>query len=639
MTFNTSAIDAIPSAAAIRTSWAEAARGISDFATVTTDVKSTWSALGTQVKVSGTLADLYAAMDEPSRIASETWTSATTVDKAIQEFATTIETLVGLRVKVHESIAAWHRKHPSGVEEYFDENDLDSKMYIKARISGIAIAYAKAENTAIAAISPEAAKTGASAVPVYFPNGGAAWERQRAIELANRITSGTSPNVESDYREFLTILGGMTPEEIAALNREYPQIVTFLPPTGTDPHANRTWWNELTDPQKTALKTHASSLVGNMEGLTYADRKDANQNTLNEMLRRLEEQRNGTRDWGITGEQASAYEAMRNLQNEYRGGAKGGPGTDVGLLSFNPNNKPLAAFVLGDLDNASHQSWYIPGMTSSVERAGGLFSDAYNIWRAQQGELAPGQSNSMIAWVGYDAPPMIDLFGNKDVLDSSRAEAGGANLRWALEGLNASNSYRPGPAPYMSVTAHSYGTTTAAYGLRDINFKVDSVVFWGSAGIDPDAAKVATDLQIKEDPTTGRVALYAATADLDYVARGGILGSGLNGDPRFSPTNGTFGSSVFSVEGNGEVEGTRTKGHDGQGSGGYTPIRAPAGGGYVDVGTQSLNAIAKLSTGNSGEVPLWTESTRDEADEWIANPDGPPIHIDDDGPRVLIPRK
>ena len=44
-------------------------------------------------------------------------------------------------------------------------NDLDSKMYIKARISGIEIAYAKAENTAIAAISPEAAKTGGSAVP------------------------------------------------------------------------------------------------------------------------------------------------------------------------------------------------------------------------------------------------------------------------------------------------------------------------------------------------------------------------------------------------------------------------------------------------------------------------------------------
>ena len=156
------------------------------------------------------------------------------------------------------------------------------------------------------------------------------------------------------------------------------------------------------------------------------------------------------------------------------------------------------------------------------------------------------------------------------------------------------------------ITAYSYGTTTAAFAVSQTVHTVDTVVFFGSAGIDPEAAKTAADLNARE--------VYATQGKADVIAPGGILGSRF-GDPRLSPTAESWGSRVFSAEEQhlgGEVR-SANGGHSLEGSAeGANLTETELGRGYLDDRTASLWQIAAASTGNGDLLTLSDQSLTDE---------------------------
>lgn len=108
----------------------------------------------------------------------------------------------------------------------------------------------------------------------------------------------------------------------------------------------------------------------------------------------------------------------------------------------------------------------------------------------QMADLLVG-TKAVVAWIGYETPPVPDLI-NQDltVLENHRARQGGAALATALRGLSAVRRDNP---VVPDVIGHSFGSTTAAFALLEDGVQVDAFVILGSAGLPPEAAH-ASDL-------------------------------------------------------------------------------------------------------------------------------------------------
>lgn len=613
MTFDTSKIDKIPSGTDLSAAWKTFASAIDDIETNLSDGKSAWAGLSEQLVVSGGMAGIYSAMDEPAKIADDMKTDKDAVGPAVTAFAEELDGLVEGRKSVHAAIADYNEKWPPEREvktpwDWWDRRT--DRNQINADIKKIEDFFEVAEDRLESALS-NGRMAAPAAVPLHHPGGGDAWEVVDASGLYNDIMNGRSKDPKVDWAKLREILAEFTPEQWAEFHRQNPTAFMTVPPLEMDPRANREWWGTLTPEQQQALIENMPALVGNTEGLDYTTRSTANVELLNELLDMTPDERAAL---GITDTQLNSYKQIKESYNSATSTA--GEGQIMSFDPIGPSGRPLAAVVLGNLDDATHQSWYIPGMTTNTERMGGMFGDTTNIYNAQRAELSPDEKLAMVAWVGYDAPEMFSAT-NHDVFKSDMAREGGRRLEYALEGLNAANEYRAEGQkdPYMSVVAHSYGTTTSAFALSNIDFEVDSAVFFGSAGIDPDAAKSAEDLHIKDVPgKSGETALYAGSALGDHPARLAMVGTGLKNDPRISPTSVDFGARNFSVEGTDSL--AKTDGHDGQGSGKGSIGRSSEGHGYVDEKTQSLKSIALASTGKAedgqgDELEVWNQAEVD----------------------------
>lgn len=630
MPFNTSYIDSIPNPETISSAWGTLRRGATSAITHLDGAATKWKSIDTQLRLPAEMREFYAAFEPVEQTTAELEEKVRNVGSAVDEYVETLRGLREWRTRIRGDINSYTSTYPEGADLSLGDrwDRYWARKGIQDDIHSLGVSFELAEERLERALSTNAL-TAPPVVPLHFPGGGDRFDRAQASALVDALVKGTSEDPIADYRKLLALLEDMSPEDIAQLARENPNMVLVVPPTGADAGRNRKWWDALSrkpggEELQAALKEHASSLIGNMEGLTYEDRNEANQRTLEIVLQRVQEQKNGIRDWGYTSKQIQAYE---NLQQTLESGRarQAGSGTEIGLLAFDSigvDGEPLAAIAIGNPDRATHQSWYIPGMGSSLERnIGGVYGDAESIWNKQQESLGAHESNSMVVWMGYDAPKMAP---STEVLRSTHAREGGVLLTDALNGMNVANTHRSGPMPYTSVTAHSYGTTTATYALANIDFRVNSAVYFGSAGLDKAAASTADGLQVLPDPRTDRPAVYAGTAMRDNVARIPTVLSSQEGwsTPRYSPTGERFGGNVFQVDG--EDRGAGVSGHE---------ARKGDRRGYLDEGTQSLDSIARLSVGRGDDIPLYDEGERDYL-EYVtvtaphATPAPPPERID-----------
>ena len=434
-------------------------------------------------------------------------------------------------------------------------------------------------------------RSSTTAVPVY---GGAdrSFAVAGATRLFNRLANATSKNPAADFQLYLEALAGLSAQQMQVFLASNQRAPLTLPPPGTDPAAARRRWAAMGQSQRNLLTSSVPSLVGNLEGLPYKIRSTANNIALTKARRQQ----------GLTQRQVDSY---RGISRAAATVSTKCPAR--GLISFDPGNPPLAAVSIGDPDAADHVTWNIPGMGSSTGRMA-EWTDATNAICEQQASAGSSGRHAAVAWIGYDSPADAAATErpNFEVLSMDKARTGGKALALALEGMNAARS---GSAVFITVAAHSYGSTTAAEALSRTNFDVDAVVFYGSAGVDEDSAPTASVLRVKE--LDGATQVYATHATGDGVAKLGIIGSGLSEDPRLSPTSRDFGGLVFSSDGTDELLATTE--HSARST-------TEGGTGYLDRGTQSLTAIGMIAAGTGGGVDTFDEAPVDGLLRNLENP-------------------
>lgn len=428
----------------------------------------------------------------------------------------------------------------------------------------------------------------------------------------------------------LTALARKGPDALRKWATAHParaQRVLDHPPATADVER---WWSGLGADGRDALVTGLSMVVGNLNGVLYADRGRANAHTLVTAMRkaladRIEMQGRVTSRGPLSAAERARYEALieriealRTLTLTLGASVPAAPRTIVSLTLDDP---PLAAVAIGDLDTATNVTVNVPGMGNTVAQSmqawtGGA-ENLYTEQRKQAEILGADRDVATIAWMGYDTPQMPP---SPEVLMSTKALDGAVRLSSFLRGVSGTRGWAEGD--HLSVVAHSYGTTTAT--LATAKTPVDNLTLLASAGIDDRVP----DVQAVRVPA-GHVWASQATSDLIANIGRGVVEvprPGFGGDQPINtgnpltsnrslalqlwstharnPGDPDWGARTFSSDDE-AIGGDLHSGSDGHGA---TPAtEAGINGqevterGYLDVGTSSLYNTARTSLGYTPE--------------------------------------
>lgn len=391
--------------------------------------------------------------------------------------------------------------------------------------------------------------------------------------------------------------------DIAAPADLPPALQQLLDPDLTAAEVAALWeqlgWSSSRKQDVRALPLPVLARLGNLEGVAYWARDAANRTVLDARITEAEREVEALRST-IAYDNGTAWSrASENLTalRDIRTGAQFVPGSQSGdryVVSLTDDVPPLAAVAIGDLDTARNVTWAVPGMGSSTTGMNAWASSAQNIYDRQRDSVdddSPLQQHAVIAWMGYKAPPVPVISGSPDpgVLFNGYAEPGGNALAASIKGLDA---VRGGDLPRTNVVAHSYGSTTAAFGLTQAAVHVDSFTTIGSAGI-PNSIPRADDIHADD--------VYAGQARNVWALPGDEKGDQWAGTGRLSPVHGidptspSFGASAFGADGV-EKDGEKLRGVKDHG------VSTPDGEGYLDVNTESLSNIGYATTGQPEEM-------------------------------------
>jgi len=404
------------------------------------------------------------------------------------------------------------------------------------------------------------------------------------------------PVAASANASLMDSLTTLTPDELAALIAQDPEIVQRFWEHPPSPDRVAKWWKRLPAEKQAAFQTAAPEILGNLAGLPYGVR-----DTCNRAVYKYAQEHRGD----LTPEQLKVLTALEIVLRD----------RSASLVCFNLGaSVPMVAVGYGDLDTADTVTWAAPGMNSDAADATKNWSRAAkNLYEEQK--YLDGRTHGVIGWLGYDTPDLVTV--NNPALAQDGA------WRFATE-LDGTHAARAGNLPHVSVIAHSYGTTMAANALTHTKYPVDSFTMLGSAGIDINTVHALTDLHVKK--VDGVQAIYTTSAAADQLAPfGAAIGGRAEPNPEvaFSPI-GTVtsapvirGAQSFSSEGatlpNGDQL-KQTKGHSplGEKHDGFNLLNgyAPEGHGYLDPGTEALRNAAYTSVGRPDKVVGGLRSTQ-----------------------------
>ena len=321
------------------------------------------------------------------------------------------------------------------------------------------------------------------------------------------------------------------------------------------------WWARLSIDERAVLTHDAASVIGNLEGMPVSVRDRVNRAQLESRSKDLSAQAKAhpaTVTTANTAELAGLQSISAALQS-----SQGEPKRS--LVTFDPTGTARAAIVIGDLDTADAVSVLVPGMSYTVE---GQLVDwtstaqaVYNEQRAWLRRLGtPSTTVATVAWLGYKTPDL------GTVLSAHDAQEGAQRLDQLLNGIRA---LRAGHEPYLSVLAHSYGSTTALLALSSGTVSVDALALIGCPGGKPSSVH---DLDVKN----GNV--YVGSALFDPIAGSGFFGPDPGGS-NYGAHRISTGAGIDPLDGD---------------------ILLPAIGhnGYFAAGTQSLRNLALIGMGN-----------------------------------------
>ncbi len=336
-----------------------------------------------------------------------------------------------------------------------------------------------------------------------------------------------SSPIEVNYgSRLLEQLALLSIPDAALYLEENPRAVDDVlarPPVASDV---RLWWNSMTSERQATLRELSPNLVGNLDGIPYATRDIANRDLLTGTIAELES--TIAREPGRTIVENAKY-SLRMLESIAAALEVDARPT---LLSLDTAGQGRAAIVVGDLRTADYVTYLVPGMFFTIENQMGDWVDAATSLHDQQLDwLArfdePRSMVATVAWIGYHTPNLT----NVGAIDN--AYEGRDALANAIQGLAA---VRAGDQPYVTIVAHSYGSTAALMALTEFDFTVDALAMVGSPG---SPAKSANDLHVRN----GNV--FVGEAAWDPIPNSSYFGS--------DPGAQSYGATALGVAGGVDV--------------------------------------------------------------------------------------
>ncbi|MBU1586834.1 MAG: alpha/beta hydrolase family protein [Actinobacteria bacterium] len=273
-----------------------------------------------------------------------------------------------------------------------------------------------------------------------------------------------------------------------------PEVIAQLLASPPPAHDVTVWWGALDFNSKLSLRNATPELVGNLDGIPYSVRDLANRTVLDTTMKALEHTI-ATETGRTVIENAKQQLHMLDAIDEALGAESA---DDRTLLSLDVTGQGRAAIVVGDLRTADYVSYLVPGMFFTIENQMGDWVDAAARLHDEEASwlalLGPGAGTgasdaptvATVAWIGYHTPNLTNVGGIENAYEGRDA------LASAIEGLQ---SLRSGDEPYVSVIAHSYGSTAALMALTDYDFQVDALALVGSPG---SPAKSVAELHVRD---------------------------------------------------------------------------------------------------------------------------------------------
>lgn len=336
-------------------------------------------------------------------------------------------------------------------------------------------------------------------------------------ELAERLTQLLRTATAFDEALALRLAGQVPATFVAA-------AVADSIPSDATPAANAAFWSALSPAARTRLLVEQPGMIGNLDGLPARVRDSANRRVLaaeRVRLREVEAELRKELEANLFGGMFSNADAgleqtrtrMAALDAIEATLAKGA--RQLLVLDNASYEETTAAIAVGDVDTATHVAVFVPGLGSTV--AGDLDRhdsdmDGLETVARQMLPAGAGPSVAVVTWMDYQAPQLgwSLLDPDRSVASEWAARAGADRLVPFLDGLDAARA----DDPHLSVLAHSYGSLTAAYALRQ-GTGVDEFVALGSPGLGTPAV---ADLRVP----SGHV--FVAEAEGDLVADLGAFG-------------------------------------------------------------------------------------------------------------------
>lgn len=351
-----------------------------------------------------------------------------------------------------------------------------------------------------------------------------------SVSVPAPIATRTAPELARlGGTDLLRGLASSAPSVVARLADNHPAAVRQLVQSPPAPRLVESWWRNLDDGAQRSLVVTAPELVGNLDGVPFAVRNDANRSVLRDTIRDIE--------LGLVGETSRALATQSNerLQMLYSVADALGPSTanpQRSLITLDTEGAGKAAIALGDLETADYVSYLIPGMFISVggnvvewaDTAARLYDEQVS-WLnllADVGAEPETRTVATVAWIGYQTPHLLNV-GSLDL-----AYEGRDAISDALIGLE---TLRRNDQPHVSLLAHSYGSTAAMLALSETEASVDALAMIGSPG---SPVTRADDLNV-------RGAVFVGEAAWDPIPNSSFFG----GDPGASE----FGAAAMSVAG------------------------------------------------------------------------------------------
>jgi hypothetical protein len=344
------------------------------------------------------------------------------------------------------------------------------------------------------------------------------------------------------------------------------------------------WWHSVPSAWKHTISRSAPELVGNLNGIPFAERSMANRTLLTKSLVDLESQLDADLGRAEVGETIRRVDALKDIS-----GALGDGNSEPQrfLLSLDLEREPTGAIAVGDPQQADYVSILIPGMffntgaqiSDWTDTAARLYDEQVS-WLQMLSEANGTETRgtvAAVAWVGYQTPHLLNV-GSLDL-----AREGRDSLTGMVEGLQAS---RGADQPYLSILAHSYGSTAALMALEEGDFEVDALAVIGSPG---SAAQSVDELNVRN------ANVFVGEAGWDPIPNSAYFGS--------DPGAESYGAQRMDV------------------GGGYDVIReevlaASTGHNeYFGPGTESLRNLALIGI---DEGALVTDGTEKDQDRTLA---------------------